>query len=81
MALPLRRNAHFAMMISDGALAEPWASFLRHLPRETLILEVYLRTGNHLRSTCGALAAHLRRTCAALEGSRTTLSPGGRGGY
>ena len=71
MALPLRRNAHFAMMISEGALAGPWASFLRHLPRETLIL----RKG--ARSTTAAPTQHRRRT-GALEAPES--ASGGRGG-
>ena len=74
MALPLRRNAHFEKMNSEGALGKPWASFLRHLPRETLI-------SRKERAATSQGPTQYQRSCTALRGVGTTLRRGGGGGY
>jgi hypothetical protein len=65
MALPPRRYAHFDKMNSRGAKGKPWASFLRHLPGETLILKKRrARTSTAVppqyRRSTTAVPAHLR---------------------
>jgi hypothetical protein len=65
MALLPKRNAHFEKMNYRGAKGKPWASFFRHLPRETLI------------STDAAPPQHHRST-GTLKAPES--ASGGRGG-
>jgi hypothetical protein len=71
MALTLWRNAHFEKMDSRDARGKPWASFLRHLPRETLI------SGNG-RAATGAPAPQQVHTLRA-EKAKDADSEGGAG--
>jgi len=78
MALPLKRNAHFEIMISEGRLGRTMSIVFATPPTRNAHFE---GIPAHLRSTCDALVPHLWRTCGALGGSRTTLRRGGRGVY
>jgi hypothetical protein len=77
---------HFEKMNSRGTRGKPWASFLRHLPRETLILKKGARStsaapGQLRRSTDTAPPQHHRSTGAATAHLRLQNQPpeGGEG--
>ena len=72
MALPLRRNAHFAMMISEGRLGRAMSIVFATPPTRNAH---FGSIPAHLHPACDALAAHLRRTWGVQNHSQ----PGGEG--